>query len=157
MDRERYVYLHARPCGEVFYVGKGTGRRAYWFNKNRSIHYRRLVAKIGPASVSVTVLPCEDDRHALEMERDIIELLKKAGHRLVNKTDGGEGVPGYTHTAETRAKISAANIGRKLSAAHREKMSEAHRGRVFSLVTRQKISQALTGRKRPPSKRNDHG
>ncbi|MCT8876639.1 NUMOD3 domain-containing DNA-binding protein [Shewanella xiamenensis] len=60
---------------------------------------------------------------------------------------------GNTHTAETRAKLSAANKGKTLSAETRAKISAARKGRKLpprSDETRAKISAALKGRKQPP-------
>jgi hypothetical protein len=42
-----YVYLHTRnDTGEVFYVGKGQGRRAWWKN-GRTRHWHFLSQKHG--------------------------------------------------------------------------------------------------------------
>ena len=42
-----YVYLHRKKTtGEVFYVGKGSGKRA-WDNHGRSDPWRKTVSKHG--------------------------------------------------------------------------------------------------------------
>ena len=41
-----YVYLHTKPNGEIFYVGKGNGYRAYDKN-HRSEYWKRVVNKYG--------------------------------------------------------------------------------------------------------------
>lgn len=46
-----------------------------------------------------------------------------------NMTTGGEGSPGHPVSEETREKIRAKHIGKKLSAEHREKLSAAKTGR----------------------------
>ena len=67
---------------------------------------------------------------------------------------------GTKHTAETRAKMSAAHLGRTPSAETRSKLSERNRGqglgRHLSLETRRKISTANTGRPRSASAKAKH-
>ena len=51
-----YVYEHVRnDTGQVFYVGKGSGRRAY-YSSGRNKHWHRIVNKHG---FSVTILARE--------------------------------------------------------------------------------------------------
>lgn len=145
-----YVYLHSRPCGGVFYVGKGSGNRSHDFVKNRNKYYLRTVAKIGRKNVQVSVFPCESESNAFEMEVIIIDVLRSANHRLVNLTDGGDGVRGYAFTDEARAKMSAAQKGKVLTVEHRAKMSASRTGRVHSQETRDRISAANAGKRRAP-------
>ena len=145
-----YVYLHSKPDGDIFYVGKGCGKRAYDFKSNRNPHFIRTVKKIGPMNVGVEIFACGSEAEALSTEVDIIAVLRRANHPLVNLTNGGDGVSGYVQSIETRAKLFAANKGRVLSAEHRANISAAHMGRVFSAERKQNISQALTGRKSAP-------
>jgi hypothetical protein len=143
-----YVYLHGRPDGSVFYVGKGSGKRAYDFRNNRNPHYLRTIEKVGKANIRMSVFPCESEPDSFYVETMIIDLLRKRGDRLCNLTDGGDGVRGYKPTPETIEKVASKLRGKKLSAEHRAKMSAAHAGRKFSEATRRKISEALTGKDR---------
>ena len=70
-----------------------------------------------------------------------IAKFKAEGHRLLNLTDGGEGMLGYIHSKETRRKKSesmkktlggrpALNRGTTHTEETKKKMSEAHKGRV---------------------------
>jgi len=99
-----------------------------------------------------------------------IAILRAAGTRLVNSTDGGEGTLGRFHGAETRSRISAALIGRRLSPEHRatisriqagrkkpprtvewrRKQSVAQSGKHPAEKTRLKLSLASKGKKRRP-------
>ncbi len=55
---------------------------------------------------------------------------------------------GRKHTAETRAKVSAAGMGRVVSDETREKLSKASSGRTHSDETREKMSKSMTGKKK---------
>lgn len=58
---------------------------------------------------------------------------------------------GYTHSKETRAKMSKAAKNRKpMTEAHRAALSEAIKGRVVTQETRRKIKEAQAGRKKTP-------
>lgn len=102
-----YVYLHKKKTtGEVFYVGKGNGDRA-WVSKNRNKYWKNVAAKYG-----YTVEIYQDNLrewYAFELEQ---ELILKYGRRvnntgsLCNITTGGEGASGdssgkYDHTIWT--------------------------------------------------------
>ena len=79
-------------------------------------------------------------------EKTYIRIARGLGKDLVNSTDGGEGI---TMTAEIRAKIGAAHLGRKLSTEVRAKMCIAQKGRTFSPEARAKMSATRLGRKSP--------
>ena len=103
--------------------------------------------------------------------------------RLVNHTNGGEGLPGYiptealrqkwstmragvpyapgripgmlgkTHTPEARAKISAASKTRRHTASSKAKLSAAHTGKKLSPAHIAKLSAAKKGTKATPEAR----
>lgn len=102
-----YVYAHSKTDhGDVFYIGKGCGRRAR--NQNgRSILWNRVVSKHG---LTVTILHDQlSEADAFRLECAEIE----ARRPLCNFTDGGEGISGYTHTNETKEALRRAHAGRK--------------------------------------------
>lgn len=171
--RHFYVYQHRRnDTGEVFYVGKGSGNRA-WSCESRNRHWNHIVSKYG---MTVEIL-CDgvDEDFAFLLESDIIAKLGRRDLKtgaLVNMTDGGDGVPGYTHTPAVRAKISRAFRGKKLSPEHRANiskgqigkkqseehcanMSKARLGKKASAETRDKLS--IDRRRRPPTSSNTSG
>lgn len=106
MNNKFYVYAHIRnDTGEVFYVGKGCGRRAYE-KDNRNIYWKRIVNKYG---YEIEILFNNLSEHeALTLE---IEMIDKYGRKdlglglLVNLTDGGDG--GSNPSIETRDKLSS--------------------------------------------------
>ncbi len=102
-----YIYQHLRLSDDVvFYVGKGTGRRA-WDHLNRNPHWHRTVKKHGLKVVIVK-------RNLSERKAFLLEasLIKKFGRRdldtgtLVNLSDGGEGNSGRLVSKEQRMLMS---------------------------------------------------
>ena len=91
-----YVYLHKKKTtGEVFYVGKGCGSRA-WDQAGRSSFWRKVVQKHG---YDVQIHSCRlQEWYAFELEKDLIAYYgrRQLGKgTLVNLSDGGEGTKGW--------------------------------------------------------------
>lgn len=147
MTTEFYVYLHSRPDGSPFYVGKGSKKRSRDFKKNRNKYHGHVVAKYGADRIGVCIFPCDSEKQAFDLEVTIIDVLRKAGFNLTNLTDGGDGVVGCAYTPERLLKMSLSHLGKKLPAAQRAKMSAARMGRVVSAQTRAKISVSHLGKK----------
>lgn len=142
--REFYVYEHRRlDTGGAFYVGKGSGRRA-WSDLNRNRHWRAIVKKSGGFSVHLLAENLAE-HWALDFECAIIEAYGR--ERLANLTAGGEGLSGYTFTAEHRAKIGAKHRGRTISAEQRAAVSASRKGCSLSAEHRAKLGDANRGRK----------
>lgn len=121
-----YVYEHLKKDDHnIFYVGKGSKRRAYVSNKHhRSDHWHKTVNKHGGFDVRFIASGVDEElAFLIEMER--IDQLRKLGIKLCNQTDGGDGVFGYVRTQETKDKIGAAHRGKTMSAEVRKKISES--------------------------------
>lgn len=110
IPQDFYVYTHHKATtGEIFYVGKGHGRRA-WEKADRNPFWKRIVSKHG-----VVVKVAQDGLQewaAFELECDLIALHGRRNlgdGSLVNLTDGGDGASGTVVGDETRAKLSATN------------------------------------------------
>ena len=164
-----YVYEHVRPdrgCdGEVFYVGKGKGRRANILS-GRNLHHTAIQRKLSRIGLCVEVrlvatMLTEDEAFALEMER--IAFWRADGCDLANLTDGGEGCSGAKQSEATKAKKRAALVGKPRpedhrvamrgvpkSPAHKEKLRASSTGRVVSPETRAKMSAKRRGKPRSP-------
>lgn len=87
-DRSYYVYSHKRKdTGEVFYYGKGKGRRAYepWRNK----WHDAIVKKFG-FEVEILKSGLTDE----EAKAEEIKLIAETSLKLTNQTPGGDGVGG---------------------------------------------------------------
>lgn len=142
-----YAYIHCKPDFTPFYVGKGRLKRANSL-KQRNPYYMATVGKYGAENIIIGKFACSTEENALALEIGIIKCLKKAGIKLTNFTNGGEGASGCIPTAETRAKMSAAKMGKTHSEETRAKMSEVGKKRTFSAETRAKMSAAGMGKTR---------
>lgn len=97
-----YVYLHKKAdTGEVFYVGKGRGRRAW--KKERSEYWKNVVAKHGFTVQMWREGLTEEEAFAEEIRK--ITSLKAQDVKLANLTDGGEGCSKSEQTEEKQRQI----------------------------------------------------
>jgi hypothetical protein len=131
-----YTYLHCKPNGDTFYVGKGHGNRFRVFAQRGDFH-ANVVAKYGAKNIKVFVFPCDSEQQAFDDEVQQIAQLRRDGFRLANHTDGGEGAS-----------------GRKLPEESIRKMSESHKGQPawnkgvsMSAEFCAMMSKKLTGKK----------
>ncbi len=116
MHKQFYVYIHKKPDGMPFYVGKGTGNRAYQFSKRTQWH-KNIVAKYGKENIIIELVQCVDEKSAFDLERIYIKQLRESGVELVNLTDGGEGASGLVRGSQTET--------------HKKKNANAKRGNTF--------------------------
>lgn len=138
-----FAYIHCRPDGSPFYVGKGARRRAVYMGE-RNPHHKAIVAKYGPKAIQVAMMECSTERLAFNLERGIIKCLRRSGVALANFTAGGEG--GSNPEPETRKRLSEAAKKRGVSAACQEAKVLAKRGKPISDEQRIKQRLAMTGR-----------
>ncbi len=176
-----YVYILLRPDASVFYVGKGQRRRTRDHeNEARRGHrchkcntIRSIWASGGQIEKQI-IFRTDVEADALAFEQATIAQYGR--DTLCNQTDGGEGLVGHTfstehrakigakskgrvHSAETRAKMRAAKIGkplppglvanhvhgrkgRKHSPEEIEKIREANRNRTINEATRRAVAEA---------------
>lgn len=120
-----YIYHHLRnDTGQPFYVGKGFAKRAQ-SKSRRNKHWQSVVAKHGYA-VEI-VIDNLTEQEAFECERMLIADYRAAGHKLANKTDGGEGLTGYKATGKTRRKYFIAAAIRSQNPDWRRRNADANR------------------------------
>lgn len=110
------VYRHRRnDTGEVFYVGVASRSNRPYDSSHRNKYWHNIVNKAGrTVEILAKGISRED---AIELEMFLIEEYGKrvdGNGCLVNITDGGDGLTGYTYkmSDEHKQKISAANKGR---------------------------------------------
>ena len=98
------TYAHYKPDGTMFYIGKGSVKRAY-SRRGRNIVWNRTVDKYGDFKVKIlSQWGNEDD--AFNHEILLIDCLKELGIPLVNIASGGFGSKGFRHTDEHKAKLA---------------------------------------------------
>ncbi|MGJ5032418.1 NUMOD3 domain-containing DNA-binding protein [Bradyrhizobium sp. HKCCYLS2038] len=145
------------PSGYPFYCGKTVNeprkRLIAHFSSARKFPNKPVsqwLTACGESYVQVKIVeivPTDGDWRA--RERFWIQSLRLLYPKTANVADGGSGTPGMVHSDEARAKISAAQKGRKLSAEWCAKISRAHKGRLISSEQRAKISATLKGQEIP--------
>ena len=132
MEENRfYVYIHLKETnGDIFYVGKGSGKRA--FSKNgRNKLWQNIYNKNG--FVVKIIKENISEEEALEIEKYHINKYGRINNNsgiLSNMTDGGEGVSG----------LEPWNKGMKMN-------ENWNKGRILSDETKNKIGKANKGRK----------
>ncbi|MGV9243577.1 NUMOD3 domain-containing DNA-binding protein [Streptomyces sp. NPDC003710] len=139
-----FIYALVDAKGTPRYVGSTVDVEArlryHWSHRRQPRHVVSawLNQLDEPPLIAVLQGVAPEDRYGAEADWTLY--LRKLGHPLLNRHVGA------TPNAETRAKLAAANLGRKMSAEARAKMSAAHRGRPKSAETRRRMSEAQRGR-----------
>lgn len=132
------VYTHAKPDGSIFYVGKGSLRRAKHIQRKNNPHHSHVVAKYGRENIQIDWIICESEEDALAKEMEAIQYLRSVGHNLVNITLGGDGVTGLRHSLTTKARISAGTKGQKKPESMKRKLSARVSGKGNPMYGRAK-------------------
>jgi hypothetical protein len=140
-----YVYAYLRNDGTPYYIGKGTGDRAW--NKN---HFSK------PSDKSRIILVEQNltEIGAFAIERKLIRWYgrKDIGTGILrNLSNGGEGPSGAKRSEETRKKISEGqkgiknhNYGKSPSYEYRQKISKAMIGIKRTEETKRKLKENIT-------------
>jgi len=105
-----YTYAHYTPQGNLFYIGKGQGRRAN-AEVSRNRHWRSVVNKYGKPEVQI-LAHWKTQEEAFDHEKLLISCFRDMGFKLCNITNGGEGTAGIKLSDVHKKKISAALKGR---------------------------------------------
>lgn len=137
-----YVYAYLRTDGTPYYIGKGSGNRAYKHGKSEPTH--------PPVDKSKIVILKENlsEQEAFLIEKQLIDKYGRKNNGtgiLRNLTNGGEGATGYKHSEEICKIISNNQKGNKNGA--------GNKGLTRTFVDKEKwllnISKATSGIPKP--------
>ncbi len=151
VDRQFYTYLHCKPDGTPFYVGKGFGNRALNLTRRRNPFHQAIVAKYGKENIRVFVFECDSEERALSDEIIQIADLRRAGYNLCNQTEGGDGVS--NPSPDVRKRIGAGQRGKKRSPEHCKKLSAAIKGRASPPEYCERMASVMRARYSDPAAR----
>jgi hypothetical protein len=150
-----YTYAYLRKNKSPYYVGKGSGGRAY--KRNR--------VGIQPPKDKSRILILKENLTEEEAFRHEIYMIDVFGRKdlgtgiLINRTNGGDGVSGLIHSKEVRERMSKSHKGKIRSEETKKRISESKKGennhiygKSHSEETKRKQSEAKRGEKNYLSK-----
>jgi hypothetical protein len=126
-----YTYAHHTPDGRLFYIGKGSGKRAQ-SHRDRNTYWYNIVAKYGNPKVSI-IANWGTPEEAYAHEIELIKQNKAAGEKLCNLSDGGEGSTGFIMPAEAKIKISLSLLGNKRALGYEQSIEQRAENRSYQL------------------------
>lgn len=144
-----YIWYIVEPY-EVFYVGKGSGKRYKQIN-NRNKFFKDMY-NTHKCDVKIVKKHLSEEE-AFENEKRLIKWYKEhTNYRLTNQTDGGDGSSGYKCSYKTKEKLSKINKAKWEDKEFYERMLKIRRnpnGAYKSNEFREKISKLVKGEKNP--------
>lgn len=120
--------------------------------KSVSYHSINWIRKLQSEGVTPVILAIESGWGPDwgRVETKWISWYREQGCALTNATTGGDGAPGHTMSLAARAKVRAAQLGRKHTPEHRAKVAAGNRGKKMSPEAIAKTAAASRGRKHTP-------
>ena len=130
-----YIYFHINETsGEVFYVGKGKGKRA-WHKSGRNQYWKNIVKKYG---YRVDIIHTDlSEKRAFDWEKLYISMFGR--ENLCNLTDGGDGSSGAIRSDDFKLNLKIKNSGE----------NNPFYGKKHSEETIKKFSNSLKGKISP--------
>jgi hypothetical protein len=153
------LYILCESSGEIRYIGKTVRQlearlrrhiqeaESYRDNSYRCNWIRALLAR---GSKPTIILIGETSGDGCGEEVAWIAYGRQEGWRLTNRTDGGDGVPGYKHTDQTKEKMRMLHLGKKRSPHSDQtklKMRLSRLGTICSAEARKNMSLSHIGYK----------
>lgn len=153
-----YIYVIENKVNGTVYVGKANDVERRWKRHrddsavgcNKPLY--RAMRKYGIENFDIRVIDSSDDENYTlnVLEPKWITKYLSDGVKLYNLTAGGDGLTGYSHTEETKIKMSKSQKGKVMSEDAKEKLRKANLGKSPGEETRRKISEANKGVSKPP-------
>lgn len=145
------VYKATNKINGKIYIGKTSQELAARIRRHLRAEYTfsKALRKYGLENFEFTIIDYSDDNDELsQKEQHWIAFYMSKGKNGYNMTDGGEGTPGWHHSAEVREKITIALTGKPLSEEHKQTLSRVHMGVPLSETHRKNVGLANLGKKR---------
>lgn len=153
-DFMKGIYSITNRINGKKYIGYSKNIDSRWYNhKNylkRNVHHsiklQNAWNKYGEENFIFDILVEIDDINGIEvLEKEFIEKYDSFRNGY-NGSQGGESLPGYTLSEETKKKLSERFKGRKISEEQKEQIRITLTGRKHSESTKKKISEMLKGK-----------
>lgn len=135
----QYLYAIQNKINNKLYIGITNNPKLRW-SMHKSVHKTKKsklyssMKKYGTDNFEFMILGTHECRKTIgRVEIAYIWAFRTLGVEIYNMTDGGETPPslvGIKKSAETRAKMSQAQKGRKVTEQTRKKLSQSHMGQV---------------------------
>ena len=117
-----YSYLWLSADDTPYYVGKGTGNRAFDHHPRKT-----FCSVLRPWDKSrIIIFPQDSETDALESEQALIALFGL--QTLLNRKEKGNSRESYTHSAETKIKIGLANTRQAIMRKRHQQMLWGRQG-----------------------------
>ena len=157
--QEGIIYLFTNKVNGKKYVGQTVqtlANRRYkhrWDAKNSKYNsiFHKALLKYGEDAFTLEVIAESLAEFLDDLEIFFIKLHASRSHQHgYNMNEGGGGQRGHRHSDESKAKVSAGNKGKKVSAEVCEAARLFHTGRKHSQESKVRMSAAARGKKRSP-------
>ena len=126
------TYAHNKPDGSIFYIGKGTERRAH-SSAGRNIVWKRTVEKHNGFGVEI-LARWSTEQEAFDHEIFLIDTFRQMGHQLANIAEGGMGSSGFRHTEAHKTHLSKTML--KANPMHNQLFRERHKVSIKKAMNR---------------------
>ena len=137
-----YIYSYLREDHSPYYIGKGSGKRAYTKGP-KEVKPPRDKSRVRILKADLT----EEEAFLLEKLYILMFGRIDSGTGILrNKSDGGDGSSGAIRSPEFREKLRQANLGKQRPQWVYDKIAASNRGKKVSAETRAKISAIHKGK-----------
>jgi len=145
--KQFYVYIYMRHDGTPYYIGKGSGRRAWSYNRKGCPR---------PSDDRIYIfLDGLEEQHAYDLEECLVAQYGRKDINtgiLRNMTSGGGGAKHLSENSKERLSHKGVDnpmFGKSHSEKTKRQISESNSGRIHTEDSKSKISAKLKGRASP--------